>query len=862
MIASFLLLTASPLLSAPINRVITQESEPQPGPALYVLEDEQLEWAADLVAGENWVLLPMMTHSDRSPRAVPGARGFELRIACDQGVSLDLHSLRLHAIEHDEDERLLRCGEELLSISNVSLPAFVRRESDGVDRLPELARLDLQATSGETLRVAAGAKGSDLILLPRESAAKDLWRVEARSGDGDWGTLSGIRATGHAIRLDGQESWELRVAEDAIDRLFHGQTRLIPHNSETPLNPTGWRSGQAEGFEFRPRRHLGPLRFHPRAELGSGDLIDAERLEAREDSVLHLGPLDFLDVEFDLPRESHEGSRFTLLARLHVEISSVPREASSKATDEIPSSLFRDVARRAGIEATHFEGPEEQRDIRPTMGPGAAWGDVDGDGLQDLYLVQGGGRAGCEKPRNRLLRNLGNGGFAPMPSAADTGAGMGALFFDLEGDGDLDLYVANYGSDALYRNDGKGNFEDVSAEHQLASSEWSAGVSAADYDGDGDLDLYVTAYLVYDPELMPDVPNLPGYSREDPIEMLPFAFPGARNSFLENQDGKLVDRTEDLGLADEQGRGMQPVFWDFDLDGDQDLYIANDVSMNVLLRNEGDGSFEDISFQTGMDDPRGGMGVTTGDVDLDGDLDLFLSNWQLEANALYRNNQIVGNRRKQHQGSFQDVTVHARLGRHGVGFTSWGGVFFDADNDLDLDLFVPNGYTSPDYESTDICVGQPNQFFLNDGRGRFEDASLQAGDDTLAPLASRAAALCDYDRDGRLDLFVTNNNGPYQLLHNEIENSGHWLGIELGGRGANSAAVGAMAMLEVGGLTLLREVQAGGGYLAGHAMELHFGLGEFTEIESLKIRWPSGAVSEHEVEGVDRWITIEEPAGE
>ena len=649
----------------------------------------------------------------------------------------------------------------------------------------------------------------------------------------------------------GSSTWELKVGSQGLDQAFHAQSEAHGKAYEE-LKTTSWRHYEAS--EERGAQHsVYGTECTGRHPFGKGsadwDPKDPER-------ALALGAL--LRARFQLEDSTSEDQTWTLLVDVHTQLP--PDDSSVINLDHfLRNSSFVDQSRIAGVLDIHLEGPELQLDIRPTMGPGAAWGDVDGDGLPDLYLVQGGGRDGSDVPPNKLLRNLGNGKFEPLRGAADTGAGMGALFFDLEGDGDLDLYVANYGPDKLYRGDGKGGFEDISDEHDLASDGWSAGLCAGDYDRDGDLDLYVTSYLVYDTALMPDVENLPGYAREDPTEMLPFAFPGAKNHFLENVDGKLVDRTEELGLVDEQGRGMQPVFWDFDQDGDLDLYIANDVSPNVLLRNEGDGTFKDISFQVGMDDPRGGMGVATGDVDSDGDSDLFLTNWELEANALYRNNLISKRGRKLHTGSFQDVTVHSRLSRDSVGTTSWGAVFFDADNDGDLDLFVPNGYTSPDYESTGICVGQPNQFFLNDGTGRFEDVSAEAGDGVTAEYASRAVAVCDYDRDGRLDLFVTNNNGPFQLLRNQIPSKGHWIGLRLRGTGTLPTAIGARVELDVDGVVLSRELQAGSGYLAGHANEIHFGLGDYEELGELRVYWPDGSTSTHAAPQPGAWVTLEQP---
>jgi hypothetical protein len=364
---------------------------------------------------------------------------------------------------------------------------------------------------------------------------------------------------------------------------------------------------------------------------------------------------------------------------------------------------------------------------------------------------------------------------------------------------------------------------------------------------------------------MPALEDLP-LSREDPIAMLPFAFPGERNVFYRNESPpgaiRLVDATDELELADEEGRGMQPVFFDFDTDGTQDLYVANDVSLNRLYRVDAAGAFTDIAFQTGMDDPRGGMGVAIGDVGGDLDEDLFLTNWQLEPNALYRNNVRSHNSQRRRVASFRDVTVQAGFGTHGVGFTSWGAELFDLELDGDLDLFVANGYTSPDYETTCICVGQPNHLYLNDGEGRFRLAPELAGPDVARAHASRAVAACDYDRDGDVDLLVTANNGPVQLLENRAErpDGARWLGIGLRTDvDRNRFAIGALVTVDVEGRRFVRSLRAGTSYLAGNPPELHFGLGRVEGPATVTVDWPSGARSTHAVDELSRWIVLEEP---
>ncbi|MEY2786103.1 MAG: hypothetical protein RL277_2315 [Planctomycetota bacterium] len=549
-----------------------------------------------------------------------------------------------------------------------------------------------------------------------------------------------------------------------------------------------------------------------------------------------------------------EGQSRTLVVR----IGGAARPAMKAAT----GGPFVDVTREAGIESLHLEGPDLQLDIRPTMGPGAALADFDGDGAVDIFLPSGGGREGSTAPRAQLYRNLGGLRFAQISEQAGLatqGAGMGALAADFDGDGDADLLLANYGVCRLFENDGKAHFREISERlPQHGVQRWWTAASAADADGDGDLDLYITAYLLYDESKMPPPEEFERYQREDPMAMLPFAFPGERKLYLENrlihagQRGELafVDRTEEFKLSDETGRGMQAIWWDFDRDGRSDLYLANDVSPNRFWRNEGTG-FKDISLGTGLDDPRGSMGLAAGDVDGDLDEDLFVTNWQLESNALYLNN-LKHNSPKSRISAFRDVAVQAGLAQASVGVTGWGAQFGDLDLDGDLDLVYANGYTSPDYESTGICVGQPCHWFANDGAGRF--TQVRESGALAEPLANRCLLACDFDRDGDLDLLVTANNGPARLLENRIARAeNRWLGVRLEAKGANRAAIGAEVELVTEKGTQLRTVRAGEGYLGSNAPELHFGLGKASEIRSVRVRWPDGSTSTHAPVDAGAW---------
>ncbi|QDV06280.1 FG-GAP repeat protein [Planctomycetes bacterium Poly30] len=696
---------------------------------------------------------------------------------------------------------------------------------------------------------------------------------------------------GHLIRRDGHCVRGGRVVLTPPEAGQVSTLLLFGPPSRAPESPSdlGWRMA-VEGVEaFLRADPLRPLVLDSdgteltidltlELEGGSFDLateapLDAamfvQQVKPRKVAALTPRGNDASKLAFAMPEglaEALELPGIGMTLFLHVDSAEKQpnREAPFRGDPaRTPGAALVDATRESGIDVVHFEGAAEQLDIRPTMGPGAAWGDVDGDGWLDLVILQGAGRPGTDPLPDRLYRGLRGGRFEDITLAAGLGrgdAGMGALFVDVDGDGHLDLYCANYGPDRLYL--GKGNGAFTEATELLPKLDlWSASVTAADADGDGDLDLYITSYLEYDLEKMPPAEELGRYQREDPVEMLPFAFPGQRNVYLRNllaERGELAfeDATEALGLLDVQGRGMQSVFWDFDQDGDEDLYVANDVSFNVLFRNEGDGTFKDVSFSTGLDDPRGGMGLAVGDVDRDGDEDVFLTNWELEANALYLNSVVSDRSSKRRRASFHDYTVRSGLGPSGIGKTSWGAELFDLDLDGDLDLYVANGYTSPDYESTGICVGQTDQLFLGDGTGKFRLADPLPPAVTTIAQSSRGAIGADHDQDGDVDLLVTSNNGRVILLRNDSPRLGEWKGIRLRQPGLNPYAIGATVTIKLtNDETHRQSLRAGQGYLTGNAPELHFGLGKATAIDSIEVTWPGGQKTTHEAP-LNTWQTL------
>jgi len=548
--------------------------------------------------------------------------------------------------------------------------------------------------------------------------------------------------------------------------------------------------------------------------------------------------------------------------------------ARSAPDAEAGPAWFTDVSAAAGLAFTHVEGAE-QWDIRPTMGPGLAWSDVQGDGWQDLYVAGGSGQDGA------LFVSRGRGADGGVSFADETaarglsgprGAGMGASFADWDDDGDEDLYVTRDGGNTMLRNDA-GRFSDVTAQAGTRCGLWSASVGWADVDRDGDLDLFVTNYLQFDLSAIPPESGRPVERREDPIAMLPYVFPAQPDVLYRNEDGvRFTDVSAGAGLAGEPGKGLGVVFFDEDEDGWPDAYVADDTTPNQLWRNlggwptdgappdaaAGRGGFEDVALQVGLDDPRGGMGAQCADVDDDGDEDIFVSYWQVEPDALYRNNAHHLPSQRRFMPRYEDIAIAAGIGPATVGYVGWGCALADLDDDGDDDLCVTNGYTSPDYETTMQCVGQVAQLFENvtppgalatqRDVPRFELlAPERAGAHFARKLAGRGLAACDYDADGDLDLALTANNGPLVLLRNE--RGGRALSVvpEGDGQAVPREAVGACVTLTLDdGSRRVAFVHRDGSYLSGHERGVRFGLGARKAV-AVEVRWPDGTATRREL---------------
>ncbi len=506
---------------------------------------------------------------------------------------------------------------------------------------------------------------------------------------------------------------------------------------------------------------------------------------------------------------------------------------------EVPVQ-FVDVTIEAGIRFKHVNGASDRKFYLETMGSGAAFLDYDSDGDLDLYIVNGAPLPGFETavpPMNTLYQNDGSGRFSdvtPIAGVGDTGYGMGCVAADYDNDGDTDLYVTNFGENLLYQNNGDGTFTDATAHAGVGNGEkWSSSCAFLDYDHDGNLDLYVVNYLDYD--LAADQDWLDPRGRR--IYSNPQVYAGISDTLYRNDgDGTFTDVTRQAGVYNQAGKGLGVTCGDYDNDGRIDIYVANDTTPNFLYRNSGDGRFVDIGPFAGAaynehGVAEGGMGVDFGDYNNDGSLDIFVTNFSNETNTLYHNTT---------DGALIDFTNIVGLGEVSFLKLAFGTKFFDANNDGTLDLFVANGHLYPT-ESDALEYAQTDQLFLNTGAGTFIDASEQSGEYFSIRRVGRGAAFGDYDNDGDADIFVVNLNQEGVLLRNEGGNKNSWLTIKTVGVKSNRDGIGARVEVVTRSHSQIKEVQAGSSYLSGHDLRLIFGLGTETKAETVKITWPSGA---------------------
>ena len=511
------------------------------------------------------------------------------------------------------------------------------------------------------------------------------------------------------------------------------------------------------------------------------------------------------------------------------------------------SVLFRDDAAKVGLTFTYRNGETPYHPIPETIGGGVAILDYDGDGWLDVYLVQGGtfpprsdSSGTREETGDRLFRNRRDGSFEDATKAAGLdrigrGYGFGVASGDYDNDGRPDLFVSRFGSYVLLRNRGDGTFEDATERAGLGGArDWPTSAAFADLDGDGDLDLYVCHYLTWDaehPTLCPN-PEVP----ERYGSCLPLGFPALPDHLFRNEGGRFVDVTESAGIVDRDGRGLGVVVTDLDDDGRIDLFVANDMTANLMFHNLGGLKFEEVGHSAGVacnaeGGYQAGMGIACGDLDRDGRPDLAVTNFFGESTTYYHN---LG------QGMFADETSAVGLKAPSRFLLGFGITFLDVDNDGCLDLATANGHIHD--LRPKIPYAMPAQLLMGDAKGRLREASAVAGEPWSVPRIGRGLARADLDNDGRIDLLLVAQNSPIAYLHNQTRSGGHFLTVRLEGTRSNRDAIGTRVTVKAGGVSQTRWRIGGGSYASSEDPRLHFGLGSADRIESVEVRWPSGHV--------------------
>ena len=529
-----------------------------------------------------------------------------------------------------------------------------------------------------------------------------------------------------------------------------------------------------------------------------------------------------------------------------------------------PTVVFRDVAAAAGVNVTHVNGASPEKYFAEIMGSGGLFFDFDDDGWIDIFIVDGGSIADAKvaaTARHRLYRNRHNGTFEDVTSQSGIRHreyGMGACAGDYDNDGAVDLYITNYGPNVLYSNMGHGRFTEVPGAGGAGTALWSTSCAFTDVDRDGFLDLFVTNYV------QAEKTNNKFCGKRSPVTLRgychPLAYDPSPNVLYRNTGkGTFVDISAKAGIAGFRGNGLGVAVTDINDDGWPDVFVANDGKPNFLFRNTGKGTFEEVGLLAGVSlaadaKPRAGMGTAFGDFDGDGRLDLVVTNHEFEMHSLFRN---LGG------GLFTDVTLESGLGPVTLPYVGFGVAFFDYDNDGRRDLAIVNGNVVDNIAEfrKGAKHAQPSLLLRNTG-DRFLNVGGQAGPAFAVETVSRALAKGDIDNDGDLDLLITSNGGPVQLLLNEGGNRNNALLVKTIGTKTNRDGIGARIRLTAGGRTLVDQVTSGSSYLTQHDMRVHFGLGASTKVDRLEVTWPDGRVDAIENLPVNHVITVREGQGE
>jgi hypothetical protein len=530
----------------------------------------------------------------------------------------------------------------------------------------------------------------------------------------------------------------------------------------------------------------------------------------------------------------------------------------SSAAAQCPIQLS-DITKETGITFKHTDGSCGRYYIMETVSAGLALFDYDGDGDVDIYFLNGSplpGKQSMVAPKNALYRNDGNWKFTDVTEKAavgDTGYGLGVAVADYDNDGDLDIYLNNYGPNVMYRNNGDGTFADVTKQAGVGNGrKVGAGACFLDMDGDSDLDLYVANYLAFSSNT---------HAKVQALTKLMYAIPRYYQPvpdtlFRNNGNGTFTDVSADSGVGAHAGWGMGIICSDYDNDDDTDVFIANDVWENYLFQNDGNGHFGEVGLMAGVaydggGQAQGSMGVDCGDYDNDGWLDFYLTDYQDEQSTLYKNLGIA---------MFEDVTFVTGAAAGTQKKVTWGNGFVDFDNDGKRDIFIACGHLQDNIEQFDdsSTYHQQNILMMNTGDGKFVDVSDECGDGLKVKLSSRGAAFDDLDNDGDIDVVILNSRREPTILRNDSVNENHWIQICLQGVKTNRDGVGARVKVVAGDLTQIDEVHSGRGYQSHYGTRLHFGLGKRDRVDQVEVRWIAGGVDVVRNVEVDQVLNITE----
>jgi hypothetical protein len=550
-------------------------------------------------------------------------------------------------------------------------------------------------------------------------------------------------------------------------------------------------------------------------------------------------------------------------------LSVLPATGNAQAPQANASKVkFEDVAASAGLNVPHISTPNKESIIE-SMSGGVGFIDCDNDGKLDIVTVNG---STVDRYRNggdpmvTLYHQDANLKFSDITKSAGLtrkGWGMGVAIADFDNDGLQDLYVTGFGGNVLYRNLGNCKFEDVTEKAGLRAQGFSAGAAWGDYDKDGHVDLFVARYVDL------DINHLPAFgSKQDSctifeikVQCGPLGLPAETNLLYHNRgDGTFEEVSKKAGVDNpRRSYGMQPLWLDYDNDGWPDLYVANDIGTNFLYRNKHDGTFEDVSLISGTavdaaGKAQGSMGVDAADFNHDGRLDLFVTTYAFQPDALYEN---------QGDSGFSDISAQANLAQPTYPYVGWGTAFFDAANEGWPDLLVANGHVYPQIDSVAGAgkYREPVQFFRNNRDGTFRDATAESGLNKLPLLSRRGAAFGDVGNNGKIDVLILNVDGAPSLLMNRTENAGHAALFRLVGTRSNKVAIGARVTVTAGDLVQFNEVRGGSSYLSQSDLRLHFGLAAHTTIDSVQVAWPSGNTETYKQLPADFIYTIVEGSG-